>query len=306
MGVVGLLRCARDGYMLRTTWAGMKRTGGGGAVGAGRVRRCGAGRAGVDECLIRGWWAELERLVEPETRGDPVLAAAVDLEERWASWRRRWVGAGPRGRQTGRSARCCEALGYSLQGNHKTREGGTQADRDAQFAHINETARAALEAGEPVISVDAKKQRAGGGFQDGRAGSGSRRGTPVRGPHPRLQGQGSWAGDPLRRLRLNANEGWVSGRHRRTTPRSSRSTTIRAGGSTWASTLPEATTLTITADGGGSNGAAQLWKVELQKARRRDRPGDHGLPLPAGTSKWNKIEHRMFSFISPTGAEAAR
>ena len=181
----------------------------------------------------------------------------------------------------------------------KTREGAQHPDRDAQFEHINETVSAALAAGEPVISVDAKKRELVGDFKNGRPGVRAQR-PPGRGSRPRLQGQAAGARDPLRRLRPGRRRGLgqrrdhqrhraVRGQHR-----------SAAGGSTSAKRrYPKATTLTITADCGGSNNPrTRLWKTELQSLADKTGLQIRVCHFPPGTSKWNKIEHRMFSFVS--------
>ncbi len=261
----------------------------------GRVRRPGGGRkkaAERDPTVV----ADLERLVEPAARGDPMsplrwtskstrkLAAALHAAGHRVS--HQWV------------AEALRALGYSLQGNRKTREGGGHPDRDAQFAHINAAAEAALAAGEPVISVDTKKKELVGEFKNG-----GREWQPKGEPErvrvhdfiiPEL-GRVS----PYGVYDLAANAGWVRVGIDHDTAAFAVATIRRWLHRAGRARYPAARRLLITADGGGSNGArARLWKWELQRLA-----DETGLTIgvchyPPGTSKWHKIEHRLFSFIS--------
>src|SRR5271168_3944498 len=230
-----------------------------------RVRRPGAGRKPAivkDPTLV----ADLEALVEPTTRGDP------ESPLRWTckSVRRLAEALQQQGHQVSRTlvAELLNATGYSLQGNRKTTEGDSHPDRDAQFDYINTQVAAALAAQQPVISVDTKKKEL------------------VRAV-------------PYGVYDLAANAGWVSvGVDHDTAAfavNSIRQWWLNLGRVRY----PDATRLLITADGGGSNGSrVRLWKRELQKLANElglDIVVSH---LPPGTSKWNKIEHRLFSFIS--------
>jgi hypothetical protein len=189
-------------------------------------------------------------------------------------------------------------LGYSLQANLKTREGASHPDRDAQFEHINQTAKAALAAGQPVISVDTKKKELIGQFKNG-GREWAPAGAPVQVNTHDFPSQAQGRAIPYGIYDLAHDEGWVSvGIDHDTSQFAAAS--IRA----WWQHLgherfPDAHTLTITADCGGSNGnRTRLWKTELQRLA-----DDTGLTItvchfPPGTSKWNKIEHRLFSYIS--------
>lgn len=191
-----------------------------------------------------------------------------------------------------------KAQGFRLQANHKTREGSQHPDRDAQFEHINETVKAALAHGQPVISIDSKKKELVGDYKAvGREWEPS--GEPVQVQGHDFPGPEVPKAVPHGVYEIANNEGYVSvGLSAETAQFSVAS--IRA----WWEHLgrerfPKAKTLTITADcGGGNSPRVHLWKVELQRLA-----DETGLELelchfPPGTSKWNKVEHRLFSFIS--------
>ena len=260
-----------------------------------RVRRPGAGRKPAiakDPRLL----PDLEALVEPTTRGDPQAPL------RWTckSVRRLAQALQAQGHQVSRTlvAELLNAAGYSLQGNRKTKEGESHPDRDAQFAHINTQVAAALAEQQPVISVDTKKKELVGDFRN-----------PGREYRPQGDPEEDRVHDflikelgravPYGVYDLAANSGWVSvGVDHNTAAfavNSIRQWWLTVGRGRY----PEATRLLITADGGGSNGSrVRLWKRELQTLANEldlDIAVSH---LPPGTSKWNKIEHRLFSFIS--------
>src|SRR5579871_10267 len=261
----------------------------------GKSRRPGGGRkalAAQDPAVVE----ELERLVEPTTRGDPesplrwtcksTRKLADELAARGYRVSQEWV------RQRLRDLR------YSLQGNRKTKEGGEHPERDAQFAHINATARAFLAAGDPVISVDAKKKELVGDFKNG-----GREWAPAGQPEEvrvydfPLKDLGRVT--PYGVYDLAANAGWVSVGIDHDTAAFAVATLRRWWEERGQQRYPQAKRLLITADGGGSNGSRnRLWKRELQQWA-----DESGLALtvchfPPGTSKWNKIEHRLFAFIS--------
>jgi len=267
----------------------------GGSPGPGRVRRPGAGRKPLtakDPTLL----ADLERLVDAESRGDP------EQPLRWTAKSLRTLASGLRARGHEVSARSVapllRQLGYSLQANRKTREGSAHPDRDAQFRQINATVQAALEAGEPAISVDTKKKERVGDFKNGgREWRPKGQPVPVR-VHDFKDAELGKA-IPYGVYDLAGETGWVSVGISSDTAQfavaSIRSWWEQLGRERY----PQAKHLTITADCGGSNGnRSRLWKTELQQL------ADHsGLEIqvchfPPGTSKWNKIEHRLFSFIS--------
>jgi len=189
-------------------------------------------------------------------------------------------------------------MGYSLQANNKTREGGQHIDRDAQFEYINTQAVAFLTADEPVISVDTKKKELVGDFKNnGREWH--RKGAPEAvNVHdfidPKLR-----RAVPYGVYDINNNVGWVSVGTDRDTSCFAVNAIRRWWRAMGKKRHPKAKRLMITADGGGSNGhRVRLWKVELQKLANELKLPITVCHLPPGTSKWNKIEHRLFSFIT--------
>jgi hypothetical protein len=251
----------------------------------GRVRKPGGGRkkkSSEDPTLV----LDLKRLVEPETRGDPMRNLVNGLAKRGHKVCPTVVGNLLRG------------LGYSLQANSKTREGDRHIDRDAQFQYINTQAKASLAANEPVISVDTKKKELVGNFKNnGREWR--RQGTPeLVNIHdfidPKLK-----RAVPYGVYDISNNVGWVS----IGTDHDTATFAVNAIRRWWRTMgkkrHPKAKRLMITADGGGSNGyRVRLWKVELQKLADELELPVTVCHLPPGTSKWNKIEHRLFSFIT--------
>ena len=261
---------------------------------ATRSRRPGGGRKKTtekDPTLL----TDLQALVESTTRGDPESPLL------WtARSQRNLVDAlTTHGHHTSMKmvSRLLKELGYSLQANRKRLEGAQHPDRNAQFEHINETLRRQIAAGEPAVSVDTKKRELVGPFKNG--GRELRAtGDPVDvHVHDFIDERGR--ATPYGVFDLDRNEAWVSvGVSHDTAEFAVHS--LR----TWWREMgrqryPRATSLVITADGGGSNGyRLRLWKLELQAL-----VDDLGFPitvchLPPGTSKWNKIEHRLFSFIT--------
>jgi hypothetical protein len=259
------------------------------------VRRRGGGRRRLTE-QTPALLAALESLVEPVTRGDPQSPL------RWTSKSVRKLAdeLGARGyRVSARTVnRLLGALDYSLQANRKTREGSSHPDRDAQFAHINERSKHFQRRGQPVVSVDAKKKELVGAFKNG-----GREWRPKGEPEPvnvydfRTQALGRAV--PYGIYDVTANRGWVSVGMDHDTAEFAVGTLRRWWHQMGQGCYPAARELLIVADGGGSNGSrTRLWKTELQRFA-----DDTGLTvsvchLPPGTSKWNKIEHRMFAYIS--------
>ncbi len=188
--------------------------------------------------------------------------------------------------------------GYSLQGNRKTREGSRHRDRNAQFEFINARALAQQRAGLPVISVDTKKKELIGDFANaGREWMPQGRPEKVR-VHDFLIPENGKA-IPYGVYDLHRNEGWVSVGIDHDTASFAVRTIQRWWQKMGRSRYPRATSLMITADAGGSNSArSHLWKWELQRLADRTGLTIHVCHFPPGTSKWNKIEHRMFSFIT--------
>ena len=261
----------------------------------GRVRREGAGRkplTEVDATLL----TDLERLVEESSRGDPESLLL------WTSKSVRHLAGGLHelGHQAHFTtvAQLLRSLGYSLQVNVKTREGKQHPDRDAQFRHINQVAKAAVAAGLPVISVDAKKKELVGDFKN--SGREWRpKGEPELVRVHDFKDKQLGKANPYGVYDIGADQGWVNvGIDHDTAAFAVNS--IRAwwehlGSERYAN----ATSLQITADCGGSNGnRTRLWKVELQGLADETGLEIAVCHLPPGTSKWNKIEHRLFSFIT--------
>ena len=261
----------------------------------GRIRRAGGGRrktVAKDPALL----GDLERLVEPVTRGDP------ESPLRWTckSIRRLAAELQQMGHQTSHRmvAEMLHELGYSLQANRKTKEGTHHPDRNAQFAYLNRKVQRRLAAAEPVISVDTKKKELVGDFKN--SGRELRpQGDPekVR-AHDFLIPELGRA-NPYGVYDLARNTGWVSVGMDHDTAAFAVETIRRWWFGMGKAVYPQAHQLLITADSGGSNGArVRLWKVELQRLADETGLRVSVCHLPPGTSKWNKIEHRLFSYIS--------
>jgi transposase len=262
-----------------------------------RVRKPGGGRkrsSETDPELL----SDLERLVSPQTRGDP------ESPLRWTCKSTRTLAAELKAMKPGRTVSqylvrtLLHQLGYSLQVVRKTREGSTHPDRDAQFRHINETAAAYQQRGQPVISVDTKKKELVGEFKNaGREWQPSGEPQTVR-VHdfliPELGKVNPYGVyDPAR------NEAWVSVGTDHDTAAFAVESIRRWWLSMGCTAYPNASELLITADGGGSNSSrSRLWKVELQKLADQTGFRIAVRHFPPGTSKWNKIEHRLFSHIT--------
>ena len=278
--------------------AGLKELGQGIATVAGeprRVRRAGAGRKKLIE-QNPGVREALERLVEPVTRGDP------ESPLRWTCKSlmqlSRELGACGHTISHVSVGALLKDLGYSLQGNRKTLEGASHPDRNAQFEFINEKIETALGAGQPVISVDTKKKELVGQYKNG-------------GKEWRPQGQPEavkvhdFVDDELGRANpygvydLGSNSAWVSVGTDHDTASFAVATVRRWWFAMGQAIYPDARELMITADGGGSNGSrVRLWKLELQRLADELAIAIRVSHFPPGTSKWNKIEHRLFSYIS--------
>jgi transposase/DNA-binding phage protein len=260
-----------------------------------RVRRPGGGRKPLEARephLVQA----LETLVDPVTRGDPMsllrwtcksaakLAAALQAQGHRVSERT--------------VNRLLHDLGYSLQSNRKTLEGRHHPDRDAQFQHINRKAKAFQRQGQPVVSVDTKKKELVGQFRNG-----------GREWHPQGQPEAVQGHDfpdaalgkviPYGVYDETTNTGWVSVGIDHDTAEFAVETIRRWWRHMGSQVYPRAKRLLITADGGGSNGSrCRLWKVELQRLADESGLRISVCHFPPGTSKWNKIEHRMFCHIT--------
>jgi hypothetical protein len=263
-------------------------------VADGRVRAPGAGRKPVEHHDPELWPA-LDRLVDPETRGDPMsrlrwtTKSTVKLADELTAQGHR---VGP-----DTVARLLKDHDYSLQGNAKTIEGRQHPDRDAQFRYLNDQVTAFLAAGLPVISVDTKKKENIGSYKNG-GREYQPKGKPVATNTYDFIGEGGKA-VPYGVYDVGANTGWVNvGTDADTGVFAVES--IRRWWTTIGSlAYPGATRLLITADGGGSNGSRlRLWKTQLAELAAQTGLQITVCHLPPGTSKWNKIEHRMFSAIT--------
>jgi hypothetical protein len=292
-GVSAVMRAT--GIARSTIRRGLDELADGDAPDGERVRRAGGGRkplSATDASLVD----DLRSLVEPETRGDPqspLLWTCKSLRKLSQSLR-------DMGHKIGRTVvgELLYRLDYRLQANRKTREGTSHPDRDGQFHYINDQVKAALAAGQPAISVDTKKKELVGDFKNG-----GREWRPKGSPeHVRVHDfviPELGRAVPYGVYDIADNVGWVSVGIDHDTA----AFAANAIRSWWRlmgrERYPKVNSLLITADGGGSNGSrVRLWKVELQKLA-----DELGIPitvchLPPGTSKWNKIEHRLFSFIT--------
>ncbi len=267
----------------------------GAAIQSDRVRKPGGGRKSLtakDPTLLD----DLRSLVEPSTRGDPQAPLL------WSAKSLRNLAAGLQGLGHRISysvvAELLRSLGYRLQANRKTREGANHPDRDAQFCYINEQVKAALANGEPAISVDTKKKELVGDFKNaGREWHPKGSPEPVR-VHDFLIKQLGRA-VPYGIYDIGDNAGWVSVGVDHDTASFAVNAIRRWWQTMGQPRYPNARNLLITADGGGSNGSRlRLWKIELQKLADELGLAITVCHLPPGTSKWNKIEHRLFSFIT--------
>jgi hypothetical protein len=262
---------------------------------AGRVRRRGAGRKPItvrDPALV----GALDRLIEPDTLGDP------ESPLRWICKSTRVLAAELRRQRHPIShvkvAQLLHQERYSLQGTRKTEEGEDHPDRDAQFRHINATVKKALAAGLPVLSVDTKKKELVGNYANA-----GRQWRPAR-QAPRVQGHDFPKPEvprayPYGIYDVGRNEGFVNVG----TDHDTAAFAVASIRGWWRAEgrrlYRRARAIVITADAGGSNGARlRLWKWELQKLADETGRALSVCHFPPGTSKWNKVEHRLFSFIS--------
>ena len=265
------------------------------SAGEGRVRRAGGGRKAKteeDPTLL----ADLKSLLEAATRGDPMsplLWTSKSLEKLAAALRDLQHEVSPNV-----VAKLMRGLNYSLQSNRKTREGSRHPDRDAQFQYLDARMKEYMAERSPVISVDTKKKEPIGDFKNnGREWNPKGQPEKVRVHDFLIKELGRAV--PYGIYDIADNTGWVSVGINHDTACFAVNAIRRWWVTMGKARYPKAKRLMITADGGGSNGTrVRLWKVELQKF-----VDEIGIPitvchLPPGTSKWNKIEHRLFSFIT--------
>jgi hypothetical protein len=262
---------------------------------AARIRKQGGGRKRLTE-TDPGIAQALDRLIEPSTRGDPMSPLRWTCKSTMNLAHALTRHGHPVGAWT--VGAMLKQAGYSLQSNRKTKEGGSHPDRNAQFEYINGSVEQFQQRGQPVISVDTKKKELVGPFKNG-----GREWQPKGEPeevviHDFVDEQLGKV-IPYGVFDLSLNEGWVSVGIDHDTAQFA----VQAIGRWWhkmgTKRYPRARALLITADGGGSNGSrCRLWKVALQDLATRLGFPVHVRHFPPATSKWNKIEHRMFSHIT--------
>jgi transposase len=238
----------------------------------------------------------LEVLIEPNTRGDPQSPL------RWTckSLRRLSTELSQRGHRISHVAvgELLRKMGYSLQANRKTREGSSHPDRNAQFEHIYGKVKEFQAAGQPVISVDAKKKELVGAFKNG-GREWNHRSHPVEVNVYDFEPMSEGRVTPYGVYDMTKNAGWVSVGIDHDTSAFAVESIRRWWLTMGREAYPHAERLLITADGGGSNGSrVRLWKKELRRLCDETGMAITVSHFPPGTSKWNKIEHRLFSFIS--------
>ena len=301
LGRGGIIRVAEATGLARATIrAGLKEldlptSDDDGPLSGGRLRPPGGGRKPVtehDPDLLR----ELEALVGPVTRGDPMSPL------RWTckSADKLAEGLQARGHVVSERTvnRLLHDLGYSLQANRKTIEGKGHPDRDAQFQYINRKARAFQRQGEPVVSVDTQKNELVGQYRNG-GREWQPKGKPEEVKVHDFIDKGLGKAIPYGVDDMAANSGWVSVGVDHDTAEFAVETIRRWWDRMGRRVYPQAKKLLITADGGGSNGSrCRLWQVELQRLADEIGLSISVCHFPPGTSKWNKIEHRMFCHIT--------
>jgi hypothetical protein len=292
-GIAGTARAT--GMAVDTIRKGIGELERGESIGAGRVRKPGGGRKPLTDA-DPGLLVDLERLVDEDRRGDPESLLL------WTSKSVRHLAGGLRGLghqvEYVTVAKLLRSSGYSLQANVKTREGRQHPDRDLQFRRINITCRQALEDREPIISIDCKKKELVGDFKNG-GREWRPKGEPELVRVHDFKDKQLGKASPYGIYDIAADQGWVNVGVDHDTAQFAVNS-IRG----WWEHLgharyPTAKRLQITADCGGSNGnRVRLWKVELQTLAQDTGLEIHVCHLPPGTSKWNRIEHRLFSYIT--------
>jgi hypothetical protein len=260
-----------------------------------RIRKEGAGRKSVIQTDV-GLMSALEKLVEPMTRGDP------ESPLRWTCKSLRTLAdeLAANGHPVSYPVvgDLLHELGYSLQANRKVLEGTDHPDRNAQFEFISKQTTQQLMAGNPVISVDTKKKELVGAYKNNGT-TWCPEGKPEQVKVHDFVDKELGRANPYGVYDVGSNTGWVSVGTDHDTASFAVETIRRWWGTMGRQCYPAASELMITADGGGSNGSrVRLWKIELQRLADEIRIPIHVSHLPPGTSKWNKIEHRLFSYIS--------
>ena len=297
LGYGGVAKVARaSGVSVSTIWRGLRELKKPGRrLDAAKVRRPGGGRKSLLDTEPR-LAADLDSLVEPATRGDP------ESPLRWTCKSLRVLAKQLRAMGHAISYPTVGAVlhrtGYSLQANQKAKEGAQHPDRNAQFEYIYRGIRRQQSSGQPVISVDTKKKELVGDFKNaGREWRPQGKPQRVRVHDFLLPAKGKAI--PYGVYDLTRNAGWVSVGIDHDTAAFAVNSIRRWWRTMGRRVYPRPRTLLITADSGGSNGArTRLWKWELQGLATESGLSISVSHLPPGTSKWNKIEHRLFSFIS--------
>jgi hypothetical protein len=295
LGHGGVVRVARATGVSRPTIQQGLRELTGAVAPLERVRRVGGGRRSLAErnpALL----TDLEALVDPDTRGDPMSPL------RWTCKSTRQLAGAlqERGHRVGYRtvAALLDQAGYSLQAAAKTLEGSQHPDRDAQFHYLNDQVKAFLAAGQPVVSVDAKKKELVGTFKNG-GREWQPQGQPEQVNVHDFPDKQVGKAIPYGVYDVGRNAGWVTVGRDHDTATFAVASLRRWWQAVGTGAYPGAERLLICADGGGSNGyRIRLWKVELQQFADASGLTVTVCHLPPGTSKWNKIEHRLFAHIS--------
>jgi hypothetical protein len=295
LGHGGVVRVARATGVSRPTIKQGLRELTGAVAPRERVRRVGGGRRSLAErnpALL----TDLEALVDPDTRGDPMSPL------RWTCKSTRQLAGAlqERGHRVGYRtvAALLDQAGYSLQAAAKTLEGSQHPDRDAQFRYLNDQVKALLAAGQPVVSVDAKKKELVGTFKNG-GREWQPQGQPEQVNVHDFPDKQVGKAIPYGVYDVGRNAGWVTVGRDHDTATFAVASLRRWWQAVGTGAYPGAERLLICADGGGSNGyRIRLWKVELQQFADASGLTVTVCHLPPGTSKWNKIEHRLFAHIS--------
>lgn len=296
IGRGGIVKVSQASGMSRSTInIGMKELQSGSIAGKERSRKVGGGRKTLFETnpSLKG---DIDKIVSPVTRGDPESPLI------WCSKSLRNIASAlqSKGHRISHNAvgMILKGQGYSLQANRKTHEGGDHPDRDGQFEFINNQTKFYLNKGQPVVSVDCKKKELIGNYKNGGKEWEVKK-KPVEVNVYDFMDKELGKAVPYGIYDLYKNEGWVNVGISRDTAKFAVSS-IR----TWweqmgSQCYPNAKEILITADGGGSNSSrSRLWKMEIQKFSNETGMQVRVCHFPPGTSKWNKIEHKMFSFIS--------
>lgn len=296
LGRGGIVAVSKASGMSRSTITiGMKELQSGSFVDSGRSRKKGGGRKSLLE-INSSLGQDLDWMVSPVTRGDPESPLL------WCSKSLRNIAEAlqSKGHKISHNAvgNILKEKGFSLQSNRKTHEGGDHPDRDMQFEFINNHVNDYIEKGKPVISIDCKKKELIGNFKNNGKELEPRK-KPTQVNVYDFIDSALGKAIPYGIYDIERNEGWVNVGISSDTAKFAVSS-IR----TWWEEMgricyPNAKELLITADGGGSNSSrSRLWKMEIQKLSNDTKMNIRVCHFPPGTSKWNKIEHKLFSFIS--------